>query len=399
MAIAQPLPAHTRPVPVTMNEILEGDAPFTDANRRVRYKLLDAWRGLAALAVVALHGGVPLLDGPLKDLASGPWGVLLYGALGVQFFFVISGYCIAGAAVQHLVDFGDPLAFIKARLRRIWPAYLASVVIALLVRPLNDLLVANGIIDAVEKSSITTQMFLDPRWILSHLTITQVPLGTKMLVGLYWTLCYEVAFYAVVALLLLPLWRLSWRGVLGMMHVITLGALTLLVLKPEMRFFPLDLWPLFGMGVLLYDLTRNPKSWGVALTAITAAALTITFVYLHTWGGGGLMLTSRVQFGAGLAFAFVLWLLRRYDNELSKWTLFRGLGKIGVFSYSMYLAHIPLRSLFVGAFSKAGLATPQTFWLVPVLFVPLSMLAGWLFHIAFERPWIKNKLPRWIYGE
>jgi exopolysaccharide production protein ExoZ len=382
-----------------MNEILEGDAPFTDANRRVRYKLLDAWRGLAALAVVALHGVVPLLDGPLKELADGPWGLLLYGALGVQFFFVISGYCIAGAAVQHLVDFGDPWPFVRARVRRIWPAYLASVLLALLARHLHDALASGGAIVPIGSYPVTLEMMTSPKWLIAHFTITQVPLGTKMLIGLYWTLCYEVAFYAVVAVLLVPLWRLSWRGVLGTMHVLTLVALALLVLKPEWRFFPFDLWPLFGLGVLLYDLTRHPNNRGLMLTAIAATILVVSFVWLHSWGGEGLMLTSRVQFGAALGFTFLLWVLRRYDNELSHWSLFRGLGHIGVFSYSLYLAHIPLRGIFLGIFSRLGLITPQTLWLVPTLFIPLSLLGGWLFHLAFERPWIKNKLPRWIYGE
>jgi exopolysaccharide production protein ExoZ len=376
---------------------IDREAPLTDASLRVRYKLLDAWRGLASLAVVLLHGGVPLLGGPLKHLAeSSAWGWLLYGALGVQFFFVISGYCIAGAAVQHLIDFGDPWPFIKARLRRIWPAYLASILLALLAMALHNGLASAGAIKPVETFNVPFEAMLSPQWLLSHLTLTQVPLNVKMLIGLYWTLCYEVAFYGIVTLLLIPLWRLSWRGVLGMLHVVTLLSLSLLVFKTEWRFFPLDLWPLFGLGVLLYDLTRNPKSLGTWLTAGVAAGLTVVFVLTRSWGGNGLMLTSRIQFGAALGFATLLGLLRPYDNTLSRWPLFKVLGRIGVFSYSLYLAHIPLRALFLGVLAKLGLATTATFWLVPTLFVPLALLGGWLFHLAFERPWIKNKLPRWI---
>ena len=40
---------------------LNQETPVADANQRVRYKLLDSWRGLAALSVVTLHGAVPLL--------------------------------------------------------------------------------------------------------------------------------------------------------------------------------------------------------------------------------------------------------------------------------------------------------------------------------------------------
>jgi exopolysaccharide production protein ExoZ len=376
---------------------IDREAPLSDASLRVRYKLLDAWRGLASLAVVLLHGGVPLLGGPLKHLAeSSAWGWLLYGALGVQFFFVISGYCIAGAAVQHLIDFGDPWPFIRARLRRIWPAYLASVLLALLAMSLHGALAAAGAIQPVETFQIPFSAMTSPMWLLSHLTLTQVPLGTKMLIGLYWTLCYEVAFYGIVTFLLVPLWKLSWRGVLGMLHIVTLLSLTLLVVKAEWRFFPLDLWPLFGLGVLLYNLTRDPKNRGVQLTALAVVVLTVVFVITRSWGGNGLMLSSRVQFGAALGFAALLWALRPYDNALARWPLFKLLGRIGVFSYSLYLAHIPLRALFLGVLAKLGLASAATFWLVPTLFLPLALLGGYLFHLAFERPWIKNKLPRWI---
>jgi exopolysaccharide production protein ExoZ len=225
---------------------LDQEAPVADANQRVRYKLLDAWRGLAALAVVSLHGAVPLLGGSFKSLTENTaWGKLLYGALGVQFFFVISGYCIAGAAVQQLLDFGEAWPFVRARLRRIWPGYLASLFFALLLIGAHELLAKQGAIQPVESYVLFREM-ASPVWILSHLTLTQWPLHVKMLNGLYWTLNYEVAFYAIVALLLIPTWRLNRRGVLGAMHVLTIGSLALLVVKPELRFFPLDLWPLFG---------------------------------------------------------------------------------------------------------------------------------------------------------
>ena len=370
---------------------------MADANQRVRYKLLDAWRGLAALSVVTLHGAVPLLGGAYQNLAEGTaWGKLLYGALGVQFFFVISGYCIAGAAVQQLLNFGEAWQFVRARVHRIWPGYLASLFFALLLIGAHEVLARQGVITPVE-TYLPFSAMASPTWVFSHLTLTQVPLHAKPINGLYWTLNYEVAFYAVVALLLVPTWRLNKRWVLGTLHVLTIAALTLLIVKPELRFFPFDLWPLFGLGVLVYDLTRHPKSVGVWATAGAVALMTIVFVTRHSWGGGGLMLTSRVQFTAALIFAAMLLLLKPLDNKLTRWPLFKMLGRIGVFSYSMYLAHIPIRGIFLGAMVKSGILTPETFWLVPTIFVPLSLALGWLFHRVFERPWMIGKIPRWMY--
>ena len=374
---------------------LNQEAPVADANQRVRYKLLDAWRGLAALAVVSLARSRTACWAARSKTSSRGYGLgqyLLYGALGVQFFFVISGYCIAGAAVQQLLEFGEAWPFVRARVRRIWPGYLASMLVALLLIGLHQYLKDQGAVDPVERYLQFGEM-ASPVWILSHLTLTQWPLHVKMLNGLYWTLCYEVAFYAIVALLLIPTWRLNRRGVLGAMHTLTIASLALLAIKPELRFFPLDLWPLFGLGVVVYDLTRHPKSVGVKLVAVAIATLTIAFVTQHSWGGGGLMLTSRVQFSAALAFAALLLLLKPLDNQLARWPIVKGLGRIGIFSYSLYLAHIPIRGIFLGAMTKSGILTPQTFWLVPTLFVPLSLALGWLFHRVFERPWLIKPPP------
>ena len=65
------------------------------------YQLLEAWRGLAALWVAIFHAllmGI-LLSGttPGTDPIS---ALIMKGQLGVTIFFVISGYCIANAAVS-----------------------------------------------------------------------------------------------------------------------------------------------------------------------------------------------------------------------------------------------------------------------------------------------------------
>lgn len=61
------------------------------------YHLLDASRGFAALWVVMLHVSLLGLPQPIYEFSS-------FGLLGVQMFFVISGYCIANAALRSLVS-------------------------------------------------------------------------------------------------------------------------------------------------------------------------------------------------------------------------------------------------------------------------------------------------------
>ena len=91
------------------------DAAQTETQPETRpYRLLDAWRGVAALWVVLLHSRGAGLPTALDHFS-------LLGLLGVPLFFVIPGYCIASAA-QCSASAPRPTAHcLGARARRIYP--------------------------------------------------------------------------------------------------------------------------------------------------------------------------------------------------------------------------------------------------------------------------------------
>src|SRR5881394_3841162 len=86
-----------------------------------RYRTLDAWRGVAALAVLLFHAVSPVVPEGGGPLAA----VCRQGLLGVFIFFPLSGYCIL-AAVE-----ADPERrvgrYLGRRARRILPPYWASI--------------------------------------------------------------------------------------------------------------------------------------------------------------------------------------------------------------------------------------------------------------------------------
>jgi peptidoglycan/LPS O-acetylase OafA/YrhL len=100
-----------------------------------RFHSLDAWRGLACLMIVALHASFYVrFDGlPETTRVEYPIGSRLLWAvsrmgIGVQLFFVISGYCIAATADNARQSrLGVPQYFIR-RVRRIFPPYWAALV-------------------------------------------------------------------------------------------------------------------------------------------------------------------------------------------------------------------------------------------------------------------------------
>lgn len=90
---------------------------------RPKFRVLDSWRGLAALAVAVnhLHGTAFFLSGTLHRNLS----------LAVDFFFVLSGFVIAASYGRRLSEGFGLWRFMGLRLGRVWPLH-ATLVLAYL---------------------------------------------------------------------------------------------------------------------------------------------------------------------------------------------------------------------------------------------------------------------------
>ena len=83
----------------------------------------------------------------------------------------------------------------------------------------------------------------------------------KPLLAVFWSLCYEAAFYVLVAATLLA--AVACRRVLlvlDLCHALTILCSLALIAVPNHIPFPLDLWPQFGLGAIVLDmmLVRRP---------------------------------------------------------------------------------------------------------------------------------------------
>ncbi|WP_424212149.1 acyltransferase family protein [Streptomyces sp. BI20] len=156
-----------------------------------RLRALDGLRLLAALLVACYHLGGR--DGEVarawgaspRDLFPTASTWFAYGPLGVQLFFLISGFVICLSAWGR-----TPRAFLASRAARLYPAYwaaLALVTAAVLLAP------GPG------------QRPASPSDLLLNLTMLQQPLGAERILGVCWTLWVELRFYVLFALcVLLP---------------------------------------------------------------------------------------------------------------------------------------------------------------------------------------------------
>lgn len=149
-----------------------------------RLALLDYARFFAALSVVLFHyfysginnGKVSSIDETwFSDIAS-------YGHFGVQFFFIISGYVIFFSLKNK-----SAASFMKSRLKRLYPTYW----IAIIFTAFFSYLWGQG-----------TDMSVTLKQVLINFTMLQQFIGVQNVDGVYWTLFYEIIFYAIVFLIL-----------------------------------------------------------------------------------------------------------------------------------------------------------------------------------------------------
>ena len=347
------------------------------------YRLLDAWRGVAALWVVLLHVRLESTPALLYKFSAG-------GHLGVPMFFVISGYCIANAAVRALHVPRPVHHFVLARIRRIYPPYLLASLAAAALSLLLTALVRQHVVPSSQIAGLDV-LHQGWRFYVGALTLTQLPLHTPTLIRVLWSLCYEAAFYAVVALLLWGALRVRRSPrLLDAPAVLTVGALLWLNLAGGISSFPWDLWPQFGLGALVYQVLAQPGRRFPRAAFLVCAALVVCNAWRHGTVGTTDGLSGGVQGLFTLGFALALLLLFRWDDVLTgRWPV-RLFAWVGTFSYSLYLIHLLALGIVTQGLSRVHALGSHPLLLFGVKLAVCIAVGRVFFHFC-ERPFLDTR--------
>jgi len=346
----------------------------TYVTKRIEY--LDGHRGLAILLVVGYHGFARWTEElPYGDTyASFP--LFEFGYLGVQLFFLISGYVIL-LTLERTASIGE---FAYKRWIRLFPAMLiASVVVFgsqlfLTERPSGSV----GLIEFIPGLTFIDTAILEK--------VTGYPfVGLE---GVFWSLYVEVKFYAVAALvffvagrrLLLPAlvilfagdWLLTWlhvdAGVTAIKPLFTLSSLG-----------SFEHFGWFAAGAAYFTFHKsNKQRWFVIGSTIALLAC------VREGGTDLAVLAANLAVAALFAVSLVHTGLQRVLSH--KFLLF-----LGVVSYPLYLIH---ENAMISA--TVQLSALQS--IVPaeiVLLAVVGALTGVSYAIAvFGEPPLRNWLAR-----
>jgi exopolysaccharide production protein ExoZ len=314
-----------------------------------------------------------------------------FGAIGVDIFFVISGFIITYTASQWK---GSNAAadFAKRRFIRIAPAYYIA----------SGFYLLRLVLTAVSQSIPGSNRIIDALTLLK--TVTILPIFDKghfqaPILNIGWTLSFEFLFYLIFTLLILL--RVNRRDLylLGIIIVLGVTGIIFPIQQVQLKFITNPVILEFAFGVFICILYQRLKNISFGLSIGILIAALFMFVCLIKFGfediGGiksttdGNLAPQRVLYW-GIPSALLVGSLlfiekcRPHLMKENKFLLF-----IGEASYSLYLVH---QYAFMGLVRVANRFHLQQMNII--LFIIISMvmalICGALFHVFVEKPLIKK---------
>ncbi|WP_329261676.1 acyltransferase [Actinoallomurus sp. NBC_01490] len=353
------------------------EASPAQAERRAmgRLRELDVLRFVAA-AVVMLHHytGVPAPEWPggnARRIFPGLAPFTRYGFLGVELFFLISGFVILLSAWGR-----KPGDFVVSRFLRLFPAYWVGVLLSLAAYLAFDSWVPFG---------PNTDGPL--KRLLPNLTMLQEGVGSQRMEVVYWTLYVELHFYVLIALF--TWWGITFNRCVAFMTGWLL--FSVFALESGENFLKVVLlWryaPFFvaGMGFfLIYRYGSNILVW---LLIALSWALGCYYDVKYNFPDFTAAPHSLYIIPAGVTVVFLIMALVA-THRLS-WLRWRGLTLLGLLTYPLYLIHQTVSRTFV-----PRLLPHMGRWEVLAVLIVGALVASYLIHVLIERPAQRLLRPR-----
>lgn len=342
-------------------------------NKNTRFYEIDLLRFLAAMAVVLFHytfrgyaeGAYSPVEFPVINEFS------RYGYLGVNLFFIISGFVILLSAMNRTA-----ISFASSRFIRLYPAFWAAVTL----------------------SAIVIYLFGTPHFsvglsqYLMNMTMVSGYVGIEHVDGVYWTLLVELKFYALVFLLLfinrikqIEYFLGAWLIVVFINVVIPLPKIISFFVFPEFA-------ALFISGALFYLIYLN------GFNIYRSVMLFCGYLLALYYGTQEVNEVSRfysTHFSNTVALfwisifylIFVLIILNKMN-----WIRSDKLVKIGLLTYPLYLVHQNIGFIVFNIFGES-----INKYVLLIALINVMLIVAWLINKLVERPLAgflhnKNKL-------
>lgn len=315
-----------------------------------RLEEVDALRGLAAVAVVFFHYSTRITQIYGQKVA--PSVEFPHGDLGVNLFFIISGFVI----FMTLNATRRPTDFVVGRFSRLFPTYWAAIAVTF----------------AVTAALGLPGRTVTPLEALANTVMLHGLAGVRHVDGVYWTLEVELLFYGLMLCTFAA-------GLIARIHLVLIGLLVLSMLAgfadaPRLpgivrRLLILDHIAWFVLGICVF-LRTHPRS-----ASDHAKAL---------WLGGMALLCIGLTGGVALAAigGVLVCLVWAAASGYLPWLRLRPLVWLGAISYPLYLVHQNVGYSTILSLQRGGIPND----LSVLCAIAVSLMLAYALHLTVERP-------------
>lgn len=307
-----------------------------------RLDVIELLRGIAALAVCWFHFTLVYPE------TSWVRHTGTYGRMGVDVFFVVSGFIIPYAMARSKYVISDYYLFLRKRFWRLYPPYFICLFMIVLLDNLSAL------VPGFKGGAPDFSVFR----IFSNLIYGADFFGGPWIGLVFWTLAIEVQYYIFIGLIYGNLKS-------NFLSILTISSLIILSLSIPLRGMIFIYLGFFALGVAVFLKEEN---------IITEPV----FIYLSV------ISFASVANNFGLVEACVAIstsILIRFNRfKVNNVFLF-----FGMISYSLYLIHVPLGGRIVN-FGRRYFSGDLSFLSMSLVATAICLLAAWFFYKYIELP-------------
>lgn len=329
---------------------------------------IQGLRALAVIFVVIFHINHLWLPG---------------GFIGVDMFFVISGFLISKGLIKQLDNKSfSYLEFIFGRVKRIVPAYfvmlmLCTFLVMFILIPSD----AETFLYQLRRSIIFTsnQLFASGEDYFGAKSYENSLLHT-------WSLSIEMQFYVILPLIMMFLPKSIYKWILGLGALVILAytqyEIDVLNNKHAMYFSVLARSAEFVIGIAINFIPSSKylnKRYKFSIGVLALLVLSISCIFINENSA----FPGLLALPTCLATAFLIWL---EDSKINTILSSRPLAYIGKISYSLYLWHWPLLAFYRYYHNRYDLTLIEIILLFVVMIILSIMSYYWI-----EEPFRKTK--------
>ena len=328
------------------------NAPITKFNH---YKQIDILRAIAVIGVIVYHFGDSVLVG---------------GWLGVDVFFVISGFLISNTIISSIENNTFTIKeFYKRRAKRILPSLFSTILITL---PMSFQLLAPKELIEYLRTVVSSLLFYS-NFFLLNLDFYNTSSAQLMPLIHTWSLSIEEQFYIIFPLFVISIYKIKIKNIFNLLFTFfCISFVYAFFIDSDVAFYlpQFRIWE-FLLGVILMQIAHNRKFKNFSNIALII--ILFSFIYFDD------SLVNEMLPRVICLFGTSIYLLSLTHSYSTKYAYQRNLIFIGKISYSLYLFHQPVYSFYKIYLYKFGILESKISIILLIIFLFLISFANYIF--------------------